>query len=311
MAHRIVFAGTPEFAVPVLEALMKSEHEVVAVYTQPDRPAGRGRSLMPSSVKASALSHGLPVCQPDNFKEAESVATLNAWNADVMVVAAYGLLLPQSVLDIPRHGCINVHASLLPRWRGASPIQQVILHGDSETGITIMAMVKAMDAGDMYHQVSCPILANDTAGSLHDRLAGLGPNALLDVLSRYPSCKAASQDQSLVTHAPKIKKQEAALDWTKSAFELERAVRAYVPWPVAYTHYEGERCRIYEAECLMESSDQAPGVVLAVSADGIDVQCGEGKLRIKRIQWPGGKIMTVDSWLNAHAKKLFKGSRFG
>lgn len=306
--HRIVFAGTPIFSVPTLQALLDSEHDVVAVYTQPDRPAGRGRELTPSPVKSLALSHGLPVCQPEHFKDTAAVDTLSAWGADVLVVVAYGLLLPQSVLDTPQYGCINVHASLLPRWRGASPIQQAVLHGDTESGVTIMDMVKAMDAGDMYHTERCTLAADDTSGSLHDRLAQLGPQALLSVLSAYPDCLATAQDKALVTYAPKITKQEARLDWQKPAVELERSVRAYTPWPVAHTAWGATTIRVHEAVLLSsDGCDSAPGAVLSVSDKGIDVQCGIGVLRLTRIQLPGGKAMPVSAWCHAHRDDLSPG----
>jgi len=308
--HRVVFAGTPDFSVPSLQALLDSEHDVVAVYTQPDRPAGRGRELTPSPVKRLASSHGIPVCQPEHFKNPETVAALNAWDADVLVVVAYGLLLPQSVLDTPRFGCINVHASILPRWRGASPIQQAVLHGDKESGVTIMAMVKAMDAGDMYHIERYALAPDETTGSLHDRLAKLGPPALLSVLSSYPDCSSTPQDKTLVTYAPKITKQDARLNWQQPARDLERSVRAYSPWPVAHTAWRDKTIRVHKASLLhAESTESEPGVVLGVSDEGIDVQCGKGVLRLLRIQLPGGKAMPVSAWWNAHRESLSVGDR--
>ncbi|MGG4616385.1 methionyl-tRNA formyltransferase, partial [Pseudomonas aeruginosa] len=236
-ALRIVFAGTPEFAAEHLKALLDTPHRIVAVYTQPDRPAGRGQKLMPSAVKSLALEHGLPVMQPQSLRNAEAQAELAALRADLMVVVAYGLILPQAVLDIPRLGCINSHASLLPRWRGAAPIQRAMEAGDAESGVTVMQMEAGLDTGPMLLKVSTPISAADTGGSLHDRLAALGPKAVVEAIAGLAAgtLHGEIQDDALATYAHKLNKDEARLDWSRPAVELERQVRAFTPWPVCHT----------------------------------------------------------------------------
>jgi methionyl-tRNA formyltransferase len=297
---RIVFAGTPEFSVAPLQALLGDGREVVAVYTQPDRPAGRGRKLTPSPVKQLALARGIPVHQPASLKPAAAQQALAELAPDLMVVVAYGLLLPRAVLDTPRLGCVNIHASLLPRWRGAAPIQRAILAGDAETGITIMQMEAGLDTGPMLHVLRCAIGPQETGGSLHDRLAPLGARALLEALPAIADGTAVGtpQDDTASTYAHKLSKAEALIDWRLPAAELERLVRAFDPWPVAQTRYRGQPLRVWGARALPGSG--VPGRVLASGRDGIDVACGDGLLRLTRLQLPGKRAMAAAEVLNAH-----------
>ncbi|HQW60488.1 MAG TPA: methionyl-tRNA formyltransferase [Thermomonas sp.] len=298
---RIVFAGTPEFAVPCLRAAA-GKAEVVAVYTQPDRPAGRGRGLAPSPVKLEAVQRGIPVLQPENFKSALSKQALRALKPDLMVVVAYGLLLPQSVLDIPVHGCWNVHASLLPRWRGAAPIQRAIEAGDTRSGVCLMQMEKGLDTGPVLLAQALDIGANETGGQLHDRLSALGAQVLADGLGllrasiRLP---AYPQPDEGVTYAHKIDKTEARLDWSRPAVALANRVRAFNPWPMAEAQLAGERVRIHGAVALDEAHAALPGTVLRAGRDGIDVACGTGALRLRVLQRDGGKAITAADYLNA------------
>jgi len=301
---RIVFAGTPEFAVPPLAALLQTQHEICAAYTQPDRPAGRGRKLMPGPVKQLAEQHGIPVFQPLTLKDAEEQARLRALQPDLLVVVAYGLILPKTVIEIPRLGCVNIHASLLPRWRGAAPIQRSVLAGDAETGITLMYIEPRLDSGPMLHKKSTPILPLETAGELHDRLALLGAEALAETL---PSLEAGTarpevQDETLVTYAAKLEKSEALLDWTLPALELERRVRAFNPWPVAETAWRETTLRVWRAEALDEAATLEPGTVLNRDRT-LDVATGQGVLRLLEIQLPGGKRVAAQDFLNAHPIK--------
>ena len=301
MALRIVFAGTPGFAVPCLRAAA-GRGEVVAVYTQPDRPAGRGRQLAPSPVKVEALARQLPVFQPENFKSAEAREQLRALQPDLMVVVAYGLIQPQSVLDIPRLGCWNVHASLLPRWRGAAPIQRALEAGDAETGVCLMQMEKGLDTGPVLLSLSTPITDDDTGGSLHDRLAALGAEVLGDGLKLLRAGMrplVQVQPAEGVTYAHKLDKAEARLDWSRPARELANRVRAFNPWPVAEAELAGERVRIHAATALELAHGQAPGTVLAAGREGIDVACGEGALRLLNVQREGGKPVAAADYLNA------------
>lgn len=308
-AHlRIAFAGTPEFSVAVLTALARAGETLVGVWTQPDRPAGRGRKLVSSPVKRRALELRLPVHQPETLKSTEAQAEVTATAPQVMVVAAYGLLLPPAVLAIPEHGCINVHASLLPRWRGAAPIQRAILAGDAETGVSIMQMQPGLDTGPVYAVRTTPITAGDTAGSLDEHLAELGTELLLDVLRHLSELRPAPQDEARATYASKLTRAEAQLDWTQPAAELARAVRAFNPWPMAWTVYDGAPLRILEAGTLDGSASAAPGSVLAASRDGIDVATGAGVLRITELQAAGRRVMTAGDFIRARA---LAGTRLG
>ena len=298
---RIVFAGTPDFAVPCLRAAA-NKAEVVAVYTQPDRPAGRGRGLTPSPVKLEAIQRGIPVLQPENFKSAVSKDALRALKPDLMVVVAYGLILPQSVLDIPEHGCWNVHASLLPRWRGAAPIQRAIEAGDTRSGVCLMRMEKGLDTGPVLLAQAIDIGASQTGGQLHDRLSELGAQVLADglgLLRATIQLPPHPQSDVGVTYAHKIEKSEAKLDWTRPAIVLANKVRAFNPWPMAEAQLAGERVRIHGAIALDEAHSAAPGSVLRASRDGIDIACAEGVLRIRVLQRDGGKAITAVDFLNA------------
>ena len=306
MSLRIVFAGTPEFAVPSLRAAA-ARQEVVAVYTQPDRPAGRGRGLSASPVKLEALKRGIPVLQPESLKSELSRDALRALQPDLLVVVAYGLILPQAVLDIPTHGCWNVHASLLPRWRGAAPIQRAIEAGDSETGVCLMQMEKGLDTGPVLLDQRLQIGATDTGGQLHDRLAELGAQVLADgigLLRVGIKPVAKPQPAEGVTYAHKLDKAEAKLDWTLPADVLARKVRAFNPWPMAEAQVAGERLRIHGAIALPLAHRAAPGSVLLASRDGIDIACGEGALRIRVLQREGGKAITAADYLNARRDLL-------
>jgi methionyl-tRNA formyltransferase len=298
----IVYAGTPEFAATALAALLESQHNVIAVYTQPDRPAGRGRKLTASPVKVLALDHGIEVYQPESLKDTAEQQKLAALKPDLMVVAAYGLLLPKAVLETPRLGCLNIHASLLPRWRGAAPIQRAIIAGDTETGITIMQMDEGLDTGDMLYKLTTPIASDDTAETLHDRLAALGAQAITEALHALQAgtLHGEKQDDSLACYAKKLHKEEAQIDWHKPAGEIARQVAAFNPWPVAQSRNGEEVLRIWNAEALDEQNSRTPGSVLHGGKQGIDVACGEGVLRITRLQRPGGKPQSAAEYLNAH-----------
>lgn len=299
---RLVFAGTPDFAVPCLDACRRAAVDVVAVYTQPDRPAGRGRQLSASPVKQAALAAGLPVEQPETLRDAQAQARLCALAPDLMVVVAYGLILPRKVLAVPALGCWNVHASLLPRWRGAAPIQRALLAGDAETGVDLMRMEAGLDTGPVLLERRTPIDADETGGSLHDRLAVLGADVLAEGLARLlagdlPAARV--QAEYGVTYAHKLDKAEARLDWQAPAVQLERIVRAFDPWPVAEAEIGGERLRIWSARASSEPHAASPGQVLAAHAGGIEVACGEGRLRILQVQRAGGRRIAVRDYLNA------------
>ncbi|WP_049623685.1 methionyl-tRNA formyltransferase [Frateuria defendens] len=299
---RVVFAGTPEFSVPCLEACRASGAEVVAVYTQPDRPAGRGRRLTPSPVKQAALAAGIPVEQPETLKGAEAQARLAAYAPDLMVVVAYGLILPRKVLATPRLGCWNVHASLLPRWRGAAPIQRAILAGDTESGVDLMRMEAGLDTGPVLLERRTPIARTDTGGTLHDRLAALGAEVLAEGLRRTlagETLAATPQPAEGVTYAHKLDKAEARLDFARPAIELERTVRAFDPWPVAEGGIDGETLRIWAAEAIEGRPGAAPGTVLAMSRAGLDIACGDGALRVTALQRAGGKRISAADYVNA------------
>ncbi len=304
---RLVFAGTPPFAAAALDALADAGHDIVRVLTQPDRPAGRGMKLVHSAVKQAALARGLPVAQPASLKTPEVQAELAALAPDVMVVAAYGLILPQAVLDLPRHGCLNIHASLLPRWRGAAPIQRAILAGDTETGITIMQMDAGLDTGAMLTQTGVPIHPSDTAGSLHDALATAGAAAIVGALARLDTLAPQAQDEARATYAAKLSKDEAQLDWTLPADVLARAVRAYDPVPGAWTLLDGTPLKVWAADVV--AGDGAPGTVRAAHGGEIHVACGRGALALRTLQPAGGKRMTAAAFLAG--RPLAPGTRLG
>ena len=303
---KIIYAGTPDFAVPALQALIDSPHELLAVYTQPDRPAGRGKKLRASPVKQLAMSADLPVRQPETLRDAGEQQALAALNADLMIVAAYGLILPRAVLDSPARGCINIHASLLPRWRGAAPIQRAILAGDDVTGVTIMQMAEGLDTGDMLLSAEQPIRPDDTASRLHDRLAAQGATLLMDALARLErgALVATPQDESLATYARKLDKREALIDWSRPAIEIERQIRAFNAWPVAQTASPLGVLRLWEATVGEDSSgpDVTPGQVLTEDRQyGIEVQTGDGTLWLKTLQLPGRKPVSAADFLNSRS----------
>ncbi len=302
---RIVFAGTPEFAVPPLEALLAASYDVCAVYTQPDRPSGRCRKLTASPIKAIALSKGIPVYQPESFKNEETIEALALLQPDLMVVVAYGLILPLRVINIPRLGAINIHASLLPRWRGAAPIQRAVIEGDPETGITIMHIEPRLDAGPMLLKKAIAIQPDETAGELHDRLAVLGASALIESLPLIDlgTASASVQDESQVTTAAKIHKEEARLDFSQSAIALERKVRGFNPWPVAETIFRGEILRIWRATAIPLDAPGTPGSVI-IGPGTLDVVTGHGMLRLLELQLPGGKRIRAIDFLNAQSEGL-------
>ncbi|MEI7378114.1 methionyl-tRNA formyltransferase [Dickeya chrysanthemi] len=310
MSLRIIFAGTPDFAAQHLAALLSSEHEIVGVFTQPDRPAGRGNKLTPSPVKMLAEQHNLPVFQPKSLRPSESQQLVAELSADVMVVVAYGLILPQAVLDMPRLGCINVHGSLLPRWRGAAPIQRALWAGDRLTGITIMQMDAGLDTGAMLHKIECPILPDDTSATLYDKLANLGPQGLLHTLTQLSASQvtAVAQDDSLATYAEKLSKEEARLDWHLSAEQLERCIRAFNPWPVSYFMVEEQPVKVWKAEVLDISHQQLPGTVLAADKEGIQVATIDGVLNIQILQPSGKKAMSAQDLLNSRREWFTPGS---
>lgn len=311
MSLRIVFAGTPDFAVPSLRAAVQ-RNEVVAVYTQPDRPAGRGRGLTASPVKLEALQRGIDVLQPETLKSELSRDALRALKPDLMIVVAYGLILPQRILEIPRYGCWNVHASLLPRWRGAAPIQRAIEAGDTETGVCLMQMEKGLDTGPVLLEQRIAIGEHETGGQLHDRLAALGAQVLSDGLGLLRAGirpVAKPQPAEGVTYAHKLDKAEAKLDWTQPAEALARKVRAFNPWPVAEAEVAGERLRIHGAIALPLAHHATPGTLLLANRDGLDIACGEGALRIRVVQREGGKAITAADYLNARRDLLLFGQQ--
>ena len=297
---KIIFAGTPEFAVPALAALIEAGHQIVMVLTQPDRPAGRGLKLKPSPVKVLAEQHGLHVFQPDTLKDVAVQTQIAAVDADVMIVAAYGLIIPTVTLNSPRYGCYNIHASLLPRWRGAAPIHRSLLAGDAETGVTIMEVVPALDAGAMVSRGIVPITDTDTTQTLHDALSVMGAKLMVDAmaaLAEKGALPATPQDEALVTYAHKLEKSEAAIDWQKSAVEISRQVRAFNPFPVAQSKLRGEVCRIWMATA--QSGKANAGEIVSVQ-DGVLVGCGDGLLHITELQAPGGKRLGAQAFVQGH-----------
>lgn len=300
---RIVFAGTPDFAARHLAALLSSEHDVIAVYTQPDRPAGRGKKLTASPVKNIALEHDIPVYQPENFKSDEAKQQLAELNADLMVVVAYGLLLPQAVLDTPKLGCINVHGSILPRWRGAAPIQRSIWAGDSETGVTIMQMDIGLDTGDMLQIATLPIEKTDTSASMYDKLADLGPQALIDCLANIAngSAVAQQQDDALANYAKKLSKEEARINWADDAAHIERCVRAFNPWPMSHFEVQENSIKVWGSRVTDLTSDKPAGTIIQADKTGIYVTTGNGVLALEQLQVPGKKAMSVQDILNSRS----------
>lgn len=300
---RIIFAGTPDFAARHLQALLNSEHQVVAVYSQPDRPAGRGQQLQASPVKQLAVQHDIPVYQPKSLKKSKAQAELAALNADLMVVVAYGLILPAVVLNTPKLGCINVHGSILPRWRGAAPIQRALWAGDAQTGVTIMQMDEGLDTGAMLSIATLPIETTDTSASLYEKLAEIGPQALLDALKDLPALqqKAVAQDDSQANYAEKLSKEEAQLDFTKPAAALEREIRAFNPWPVSYLQLGNQQLKIWQSRVEPLPQTETPGTVLNVDKKGIVIATSEGALVLEQLQPPGKKAMAVADFINGRA----------
>lgn len=306
---RILFAGTPEFAASHLKALIEAKHQIIGVMTQPDRPAGRGRKLMPSPVKQLALDHDLPIWQPVSLKPEESLELLKQYNADLMVVVAYGLILPQAVLEAPRLGCINVHGSILPRWRGAAPIQRAIMAGDQVSGVTIMQMDVGLDTGDMLVKSECIIHPEDTSADLHDQLIEVGCPALLQTIELLASGQAQpeKQDNTQANYAHKLSKEEAVLNWSLPAQELHNQIRGLNPWPVATTMLGEDRLRVWNAEVVDATSSDSTvaGTIIGLDKSGIQIQCGQGSLRITQAQLPGGKALKTADLLNSK-KALFE-----
>jgi methionyl-tRNA formyltransferase len=308
---RIIFAGTPDFAARHLQALINSEHQIVGVYSQPDRPAGRGKKLKASEVKALALEHELPVFQPQSLKTDEALEELNSLNADIMIVVAYGLILPKAILDAPRLGCLNVHGSILPRWRGAAPIQRAIWAGDQQTGVTIMQMDEGLDTGDMLHISRCPIDNTETSASLYTKLAELGPDALIDTINRLANGEITPEPQNDTdaNYAKKLSKDEANIDWSMDAEQIERNIRAFNPWPVCFTQMSGNTVKIYQANVVEQSG--AAGTVLTSDKNGIVVACGKHALSISELQPQGKKPMAINDFLNGRSDWVTPGTVLG
>lgn len=307
---RIIFAGTPDFAARHLDALLSSEHQVVGVFTQPDRPAGRGKKLMPSPVKVLAEEKGLPVFQPASLRAEENQQLVASLNADVMVVVAYGLILPKAVLAMPRLGCINVHGSLLPRWRGAAPIQRSLWAGDAETGVTIMQMDVGLDTGDMLFKLACPITDEDTSATLYDKLAELGPQGLIATLQQLAQGTAQPQvqDEAQVTYAEKLSKEEAHLDWSLSAAQLERCIRAFNPWPMSWFMVDEQPVKVWKASVIPSKTTEKPGTIVEVSKAGIQVATADGILNLESLQPAGKKAMSAQDLLNSRREWFVPGN---
>ncbi len=307
----VIFAGTPDFAARHLQALIESQHNVIAVYTQPDRPAGRGKKLQSSPVKALALENDIPVLQPKSLRDETAQQELAALNADIMVVVAYGLILPKVVLDTPRLGCINVHGSILPRWRGAAPIQRALWAGDTETGVTIMQMDIGLDTGDMLLKTQLKIEDTDTSATLYEKLAEQGPSALVEALAGIAAdtLPAEKQDESLANYAEKLSKEEAQIDWSKSAEALWREIRAFNPWPVSHYQHAGNTIKVWQSHVSESTSTAAAGTVISADKNGIEVATGDGVLTITTMQLPGKKPLSVADILNSRADWFTPGTQ--
>jgi len=308
---RIIFAGTPDFAARHLQALIESEHQIVGVYSQPDRPAGRGKKLKASEVKECAIAHNLPVFQPSSLKTQDALNELTSLNADIMIVVAYGLILPKAILAAPRLGCLNVHGSILPRWRGAAPIQRAIWAGDEQTGVTIMQMDEGLDTGDMLHISHCPITADDTSASLYTKLAELGPSALIETINKLANDEIVPEPQNdeQANYAKKLSKEEANIDWSMSAVQIERNIRAFNPWPVCFTQMAEQTVKIYQAHVVEQSG--VPGHILSSDKNGIIVACGQHALCITQLQPQGKKPMAINDFLNGRSDWVIPGSVLG
>lgn len=308
---RIIFAGTPDFAARHLDALLSSGHQIVGVFTQPDRPAGRGKKLMPGPVKLLAEEHGLPVFQPASLRPEENQQLVANLNADVLVVVAYGLILPKAVLEMPRLGCVNVHGSLLPRWRGAAPIQRALWAGDTETGVTIMKMDVGLDTGDMLYKLACPITAEDTSATLYDKLADLGPQCLIETLQQLADDKATPevQDEALVTYAEKLSKEEAQIDWSLSAAQLERCIRAFNPWPMSWMMIDEQPVKVWKATVMDGDTAAEPGTIIEANRQGIQVATAKGILNLESLQPAGKKAMSAQDLLNSRREWFIPGNR--
>lgn len=308
---RIIFAGTPDFAARHLDALLSSEHQIVGVFTQPDRPAGRGKKLMPGPVKVLAEEKGIPVFQPASLRPQENQQLVADLQADVMVVVAYGLILPKAVLEMPRLGCLNVHGSLLPRWRGAAPIQRSLWAGDAETGVTIMQMDVGLDTGDMLYKLSCPITDEDTSATLYDKLAQLGPKGLLETLTQIANGTATPevQDEAQVSYAEKLSKEEARVDWALSAAQLERCIRAFNPWPMSYIVIDDQPVKVWKASVINSQVKADPGTIVEANKQGIQVATADGILNLESLQPAGKKAMSAQDLLNSRREWFEPGNR--
>jgi len=309
---RIIFAGTPDFAAKHLASLIESQHEVVAVYTKEDTPSGRGKKLQASAVKTLALEHELTVIQPASLKTDDALQTLTEFDADLMVVVAYGLILPQAILDAPKLGCINVHGSLLPKWRGAAPIQRSIWAGDAQSGVTIMQMDKGLDTGAMLFKASLDIAADDTSATLYDRLAELGPVALIEAVDLLSENNLSSeiQDEALATYAHKLSKEEAKINWTDSAAHIERCIRAFNPWPVSYFQLDDMNVKVWQATATHQSVNEAPGTVISADKKGIVIATTDGTITLLNLQFPGKKAMGINDILNSRKALFTPGTQF-
>mgnify|MGYP000934033548 CR=1 FL=1 len=309
---KIVFMGTPDFAVPTLEALYQSRHEVAAVVTQPDKPKGRGKAMAMPPVKEKALEYGIPVYQPVRVRKDEAFfEELTKIQPDVIVVIAFGQILPERILNLPKYGCINIHASLLPKYRGAAPIQWAVINGDEVSGVTTMQMDVGLDTGDMLHKLSCPISAQDTSASLYDKLAELGPQGLLETLTQLAngSTQPEVQDEALVTYAEKLSKEEARIDWSLSAAQLERCIRAFNPWPMSWLEIDEQPVKVWQASVIAETSGAEPGTIVAAGKQGIQIATGNGILNLESLQPAGKKAMSAQDLLNSRREWFIPGNR--